>query len=101
MYIFVQPINISKDVNLALEDLLHQNLFSNPLIQKYVTNIEKTKSNPWIMCLSSSIVKYILAKFGTGERPFSSMDMKPFVQNLSLFFNMCPGILMMLLKLEN
>ncbi len=30
-----QPTSTSKDVNLALKDLLHQNLSSNPLIQKY------------------------------------------------------------------
>jgi hypothetical protein len=36
-----QPINTSKDVNLAFKDLLHQNLSSNPFIQKYITNIER------------------------------------------------------------
>jgi hypothetical protein len=36
-----QPTSTSKDVNLALTNLLHQNLSSNPLIQKYITNIEK------------------------------------------------------------
>jgi hypothetical protein len=34
-----QPTSTSKDVNLALKDLLHQNLSSNPLIQKYITDI--------------------------------------------------------------
>ncbi len=35
-----QPTNTSKGVILALKDFLHQNLSSNPLIQKYITNIE-------------------------------------------------------------
>jgi hypothetical protein len=34
-----------------------------------------------------------LQKTNTGERPFSSMDVEPFIQNLSLFFDMCLGIL--------
>jgi hypothetical protein len=40
----------------------------------------------------SLIVEEILAKTSTSERPFSSMDVKPFIQNLSLFFYMCPRI---------
>jgi hypothetical protein len=45
------------------------------------------------MCLSSSILKEILTKTSTGERLFSSMDVEPFIQNLSLLFDMHPGIL--------
>jgi hypothetical protein len=44
------------------------------------------------MCLSSSIVKEIFTKTSIGERPFSSMDVEPFIQNLSLLFDMHPGI---------
>jgi len=46
-----------KDVNLALKDLLHQNLSSNPFIQKYITNIEKPNPTHGLCVLSSSIVK--------------------------------------------
>jgi hypothetical protein len=87
-----QPTNTSKDINLALKDLLHQNLSSNPLIQKYITNIEKPNPTHGLCVLSSSIVEEILAKISIGKRPFSSMDVEPFIQNLSLLFNMCPGI---------
>jgi hypothetical protein len=38
--------------------------------------------------LSSSIIEEIFTKTGIGERPFSSMDVEPFIQNLSLFFDM-------------
>jgi len=73
---------------LALKDLLHQNLSLNPLIQKYITNIEKPNPTHGLCVLSSSIVKEILAKTSIGERPLSSMDVEPFIQNLSLFFDM-------------
>jgi hypothetical protein len=65
---------------------------SNPLIQKYITNIEKPNSIHGLCFLSFSIVEEILTKTNIGERPFSSMDVEPFIQNLSLFFNMCPKI---------
>jgi hypothetical protein len=51
-----QPTSTSKDVNLAFEDLLHQNLSSNPFIQKYITNIEKPNPTHGICVLSSSII---------------------------------------------
>ncbi len=57
-----QPINTSKDVNLAFKDLLHQNLSSNPLIQNYITNIEKPNPTHGLCVLSSSIVEKILGK---------------------------------------
>jgi hypothetical protein len=87
-----QPTSTSKDVNLALKDLLHQNLSSNPFIQQYITNIEKPNPTHGLCVLSSLIVEEILSKTNTGERPFSSMDVEPFIQNLSLFFYMRPGI---------
>jgi hypothetical protein len=87
-----QPTNRSKDVNLAFKDLLHQNLSLNPLIQQYITNIEKPNPTHRLCVLFSSIVEKILAKTNTGERHFSSMDVDPFIQNLSLFFDMRPGI---------
>ena len=87
-----QPTSKSKDVNLALKDLLHQNLSSNPLIQKYITNIEKPNPTHGLYVLSSSIVEKILAKISTGERFFSSMDVEPFIQNISLLFDMHLGI---------
>ncbi len=65
-------------------------MFSNHFIQKYIPNIDKP--NHGLCVLSSSIVEEILAKTSTGERPFSSMDMKPFIQKLSLLFDMCLGI---------
>jgi hypothetical protein len=68
-------------------------LSSNPLIQKYITNIEKPNPTHGLCVLSFSIVKEILAKISTGERPLSNMDVEPFIQNLSLFFDMRPGIL--------
>jgi hypothetical protein len=77
---------------LALKDLLHQNLSSNPLIQKYITNIEKPNPTHGLCVLSSSIVEEILEKTNIGERPFLSMDVEPFIQNLSLFFDMRLGI---------
>jgi len=61
-----QPTNTSKDVDLALKDLLHRNLFSNPLTQKYVTNIEKPNPIHGLCVLCSSILKEILAKIGIG-----------------------------------
>jgi hypothetical protein len=87
-----QPTSTSKGVNLALKDLLHQNLSSNPLIQKYITNIEKPNPTHGLCVLFSSIVEEIFAKSNTDERPFSSMDVEPFIQNLSLLFDMRPGI---------
>jgi hypothetical protein len=87
-----QPTSTSKDVNLALKDLLHQNLSSNPLVQKYISNIEKPNPIHGLCVLSSSIVEEILAKTSTSEWPFSSMDVEPFVQNLSLLFDMRLGI---------
>jgi hypothetical protein len=87
-----QPISTSKDVNLALKDLLHQNLSSNPLVQKYINNIEKPNPTHGLYVLSSSIVEEILAKTSTSERPFSSMDVEPFIQNLSLLFDTRLGI---------
>jgi hypothetical protein len=74
-----QPTNTSNNVNLALKDFLHQNLCSNPLIQKYITNIEKLNPIHGLCVLSSSIVEEILAKISTSERPFSSMDVEPFI----------------------
>jgi hypothetical protein len=87
-----QPTSTSKDVNLTLKDLLHQNLSSNPLIQKYTTNIEKPNPTHGLCVLSSSIVEEIFVKTSISKRPFSTMDVEPFIQNLSLFFNMCPKI---------
>jgi hypothetical protein len=87
-----QPTNTSKDVNLALKYLLHQNLSSNPLIQKYINNIEKPNSIHGLCVLSFSIVEEIVAKTSINERPFSSMDVEPFIQKLSLFFYMRPEI---------
>jgi hypothetical protein len=63
---------------LAFKNLLHQNLSSNPLIQKYIINIEKPNPTHGLCVLFSSIVEKILAKIGMGERPFSSMDVEPF-----------------------
>jgi len=40
------------------------------------------------MCFFFSIIQKILAKTNTGEKPFSSMYVEPFIQNLSLFFDM-------------
>jgi len=77
---------------LALKDLLHQNLSSNPLIQKYITNIEKPNPPHGLCVLSSSIVEKILAKTNIGERDFSSMDVEPFTQNFLVFFYICPKI---------
>jgi hypothetical protein len=57
-----QPTSTSKDVNLALKDLLHQNLFSNPLIQKYITTIEKPNPTHGLCVLSFSIIEEILVK---------------------------------------
>jgi hypothetical protein len=87
-----QSTSTSKDVNVALKDLLYQNLFSNPLIQKYITNIEKPNPIHGLCVLSSSIVEEIFAKPSTNERSFSSMDVEPFIQNLSLLFDMRLGI---------
>jgi hypothetical protein len=87
-----QPTSTSKDVNLAFKNLLHQNLSSNPFIQQYITNIEKPNPTHGLCVLSSSIVEEILAKTNTGERPFSSMDVKPFIQKFSLLFDMRHGI---------
>ncbi len=87
-----QPTNTSKDVNLVLKDLLHQHLSSNPLIQKYITNIEKPNPTHGLCVLCFSIVEEILTKISIGERSFSNMDVEPFIQNLSLFFDMRPGI---------
>jgi hypothetical protein len=56
---------------LALKDLLHQNLSSNPLIQKYITNIEKPNPTHGLCVLFSSIIKEILTKISTSEKPFS------------------------------
>jgi hypothetical protein len=67
-------------------------LSSNRLIQKYITNIEKPNPTHGLCVLFSSIVEEILAKTNIGERFFSSMDVEPFIQNLSLFFDMSPGI---------
>jgi hypothetical protein len=69
-----------KDVNLALKDLLHHNnLFSNPLIQKYFTNIEKPNPTHGLCLLFFSIVEEILAKTSTNERLLSGMDVEPFI----------------------
>jgi hypothetical protein len=45
-------------------------LSSNPLIQKYITNIEKPNPTHGLCVLPSSIVEEILAKTSIGERPF-------------------------------
>jgi hypothetical protein len=65
-----QSTSTLKDVNLAFKDLLHQNLSSNPLIQKYITNIKKPNPTHKLCVLSFSIVKEILAKTSIDERPF-------------------------------
>jgi hypothetical protein len=78
---------------LAIKDILHQNLSSNTLIQKYITNIDKPNPIHGLCVLSSSIVKKILKKTSINERPFSNMDVEPFIQNLSLLFNMHPKVL--------
>jgi len=83
-----QPTSTLKYVNLALKDLLHQNLFSNPLIQKYITNIEKLNPTHGLCVLSSSILEEIIAKTNTSERPFSNMDVELFIQNSTLLFDM-------------
>jgi hypothetical protein len=67
-------------------------LSSNPFIQQYITNIEKPNPTHGLCVLSSSIVEEILTKTNTGERPFSSMDVKPFIQKFSLLFDMRHGI---------
>jgi hypothetical protein len=67
-------------------------LSSNPLIQKYITNIEKPNPIHGLYVLSFSIVEEILAKTSVNEMPFSSMDVEPLIQNLLLLFDMCPGI---------
>jgi hypothetical protein len=87
-----QLTSTSKDVNLAFKDLLHQNLSTNPLIQKYITNIEKPNLTHGLCVLSFSIVEEILAKLSIGGRFFPSMDVELFIQNLSLFFDMLLGI---------
>jgi hypothetical protein len=99
-----QPTSTSKDVNLALKDLLYQNLSSNPLIQKYITNIEKPNPTHGLFVFSSSVVEEIFAKISTSERPF-----QVWMWNLS--FKICHyfltyileflTILMMPLKLDN
>jgi len=99
-----QPTSTSKDVNLALKDLLHQNLSSNPLIHKYITNIEKPNPIDGLCVLCFSIGEEILTKTSIGERPLSSMDMEPFIQNLSLLLTCILEfltIMMIPLKLEN
>jgi len=44
------------------------------------------------MCFFFSIIQKILAKTNTDEKPFSSMYVEPFIQNLSLLFDMRPII---------
>jgi hypothetical protein len=44
------------------------------------------------MCFIFFNSKKILAKTSTSERPFSSMDVEPFIQNLSLLFDIGPKI---------
>jgi len=61
---------VHQNINLALKDLLHQNLSSNPLIKKYITNIEKPNPTHGLCVLSSLIVEEIFAKTSIGERPF-------------------------------
>ncbi len=87
-----QLTNTSKDVNLAFKDLLHQKLSSNPLIQKYITNVEKPNSTHGLCVLSYLNVEIFFAKISIGERPFSKMDVEPFIQKNSLFIYMCPII---------
>jgi hypothetical protein len=65
---------------------LHQNLSSNPLIQKYITNIENPNPIHGLCVLTFSIVEQIVAKTSTGERPFSSMDVEPFIQKFVIVF---------------
>jgi hypothetical protein len=38
------------------------------------------------------LLEKIFAKISINEMPFSSMDVEPFIQNLSLFFDMCHRI---------
>jgi len=52
-----QPISTLKDVNLALKDLLHQNVSSSPLIQKYITNIEKPNPTHGLCVLSFQLLR--------------------------------------------
>jgi hypothetical protein len=99
-----QPISTLKDVNLAFKDLLHQNLSSNPLIQKYITNIEKPNPIHGLCVLFSSIIEKIFTKINVGERPFSSMDVEPLFKICHCFLTCVLEfftILMMPLKLEN
>ncbi len=104
LIIFFKTSTIMLLCNLAFKDLLHQNLFSNPFVQKYINNIEKPNPTHGLCVLSSSIVEEIFAKTSTNEGPFSSVDVELFIQNLSLFLTCVLKfftILMMLLKLEN
>jgi hypothetical protein len=67
-------------------------LFSNPLIQKYIINTKKPNPTHGLCVLCYSIVEEILTKTSINERPFSSIDVELFIQNLSLLSNMCPRI---------
>jgi hypothetical protein len=62
LIIFFKTSTIMLLCNLAFKDLLHQNLFSNPFVQKYITNIEKPNPTHGLCVLSSSIVEEIFTK---------------------------------------
>ncbi len=88
-----QPTSTSKNVNLALKDLLHQICFqihlyknTSPILRNQIQLVD-------YVFHFFSIVEKILVKISIGERPFSSMVVEPFIQNLSLFFDMHPRIL--------
>jgi hypothetical protein len=51
------------------------------------------KSNSWITCFIFFNCRKNNCKSSIGERPFSSIDVEPFIQSLSLFFDMRPKIL--------
>jgi hypothetical protein len=65
-------------------------LFSNPLIQKYITNIEKPNPIHGLLVLFSFIVEEILAKIGIVERPSSSMNVNLSLKNCHYFSTCIP-----------
>jgi len=99
-----QSTNTSKYVNLAFKDLLHQNLSSNPLIQKYITNIDKPNPIHGLCVLFSSIVEKILAKLVLVKGLFQVWMWNLSFKICHCFLTCIPKlltILMMPLKLEN
>ncbi len=78
--------------------LIHQNMLIWPskifctkiclqiqLYKKYITNIEKPNTTHGLCVLSLSFVEETLTKTSIGERPFTSMDVEPFIQNCHCF----------------